>query len=58
VRFCSGSISPAGNERCINARDGESAGTARFIDTYHRGCFICEAKSFDLGKNTETAAPA
>ncbi len=42
------------NERYIDARDGESAGNARFIDTYRRGCFICEAKSFDLGKNTET----
>ena len=42
------------NERYIDARDGASAGNARFIDTYRRGCFICEAKSFDLGKNTET----
>ena len=42
------------NERYIDARDGESAGNARFIDTYRRSCFICEAKSFDLGKNTET----
>lgn len=31
-----------------------SAGNASFIDTYRRGCFICEAKSFNLGKNTET----
>ncbi|MFO7542570.1 MAG: type IIL restriction-modification enzyme MmeI [Thiobacillus sp.] len=43
------------NERYIDARDGESAGNARFIDTYRRGCFICEAKSFALGKNAETA---
>ncbi|MDP2267169.1 MAG: hypothetical protein Q8J70_11505 [Thiobacillus sp.] len=43
------------NERYIDARDGASAGNARFIDTYRRGCFICEAKSFNLGKNTETA---
>ena len=43
------------NERYIDARDGESAGTARYIDTYHRGRFICEAKSFALGKNAETA---
>jgi len=43
------------NERYIDARDGESAGTARYIDTYYRGRFICEAKSFDLGKNSETA---
>lgn len=42
-------------ERYIDARDGESAGNARYIDTYHRGRFICEAKSFDLGKNAETA---
>lgn len=43
------------NERYIDARDGESAGTARYIDTYHRDRFICEAKSFALGKNAETA---
>jgi hypothetical protein len=43
------------SERYIDAFDGESAGTARFIDTYHRGRFICEAKSFALGKNAETA---
>lgn len=43
------------NERYIDARDGESAGTARYIDTYHRGRFICEAKSFAVGKHAETA---
>lgn len=38
-------------ERYIDARDGESAGNARYIDTYKRGHFICESKSFHLGKN-------
>ncbi|WP_296753272.1 DNA methyltransferase [Thiobacillus sp.] len=46
------------NERYIDARDGASAGTARYIDTYHRGRFICEAKSFALGRDAETSAPA
>ncbi|ODU50911.1 MAG: hypothetical protein ABS92_01480 [Thiobacillus sp. SCN 63-374] len=43
------------NERYIDARDGASAGTARYIDTYHRGRFICEAKSFALGRDAETS---
>ncbi len=42
-------------ERWIDARDGESAGTSRFLDTYKRGHFICESKSFHLGKSAESA---
>jgi hypothetical protein len=42
-------------ERYIDARDGASAGNARFIDTYRRGHFICESKSFSLGKDAESA---
>jgi hypothetical protein len=41
-------------ERYIDARNGESAGISRFIDTYRRARFICESKSFALGKNAES----
>lgn len=41
-------------ERYIEANDGTSAGTSRFIDTYRRGHFICESKSFNERKKNET----
>ncbi|HQS99504.1 MAG TPA: hypothetical protein PL023_04305 [Thiobacillus sp.] len=43
-------------ERHIDALDESGAGAARFIDTYKRGHFICESKSFHLGRDLDAAA--